>query len=167
MMLREFWLQWTLRKCNKSANYAGFLEAQHFLILFDFEPPTNRAEIDLLEKELIKTGKSVHKLGFVNQKNETKQTVVGRYFKNDLNWIKKPKKHVYSSLPPKLDVLIDWTVMPKSPNDFLVATLKAGLVVGVNRELPCFDVNISNNKAQKNELVIAEIMKYLKIINHE
>ncbi len=162
--MRSFLLNRSIKKHASPGQYVGWKRVQSIFILFDEHEGEHRPEIDELQQVLENEGKSVGLLKFASAKKPKENVPAATYFKADLNLTKKPKKHVAEMVPKSADVLIDWTKMPESPNDFLATDCNAGIKLGIDRSLPCFDITVSGQAFMPGK-VIEEILKYLKLIN--
>ena len=164
--MRNFLLNRTLKKQPDQAKYNGFAAAKTVMLVFDETALEPRPEIEELKNLLEKEGKQVVPIRFYQAKKPKENLPPNTYFRADCALAKNPRKRVYNGLPSAVDVLIDWTKGNPSPNDFISARINAPLKLGVDRNLPCFALVIKGHGHMPGK-VIEEIMKYIKLINHE
>lgn len=164
--MRNFLLNRTLKKQSDQAKYNGFTAAKTILLVFDETALDPRPEIEELKTLLEKEGKQVVSIRFYQTKKPKENLPANTYFPADVTLARKPAKKVVANLPKTVDVLVDWTKGNPSPNDFISAAINAPLKLGVDRNLPCFALTIRGHGHMPGK-VVEEIMKYLKLINHE
>lgn len=162
--MRNFLLNWHLKKSSVPRQYIGWKKMKSVIIVYDVLDGDHRPEVFKLIELLKQEGKSVYILGYHYGKKPKENQPNDTYFKQDTTLIKSPKRQVRESLPGEVDLLIDWSKAPKSPNDFLTVRIKSGLKLGIDRNLPCFDITIKGHEFMP-ENVIEEVMKYIKLIN--
>ena len=164
--MRNYLLNRTLKKNNADATYKGFARLKTVLLVYDEPELAHRKDVQALAEALTASGKKVTTICLKQGKKPKENAAASMYFKADVSLIKKPMKHILSNLPASVDLLIDWTKEAGSPNDFIAASVHAPLKLGINKNLSCFALNIAD-KGHPEATVINEIMKYLKLINHE
>lgn len=163
--MRNYLLHRALKKNTESTKYQGFLKLKTVLLVYDAEETETRKDVEQLRKALTDAGKQVTLFCYRSGKKPKENVPKNTYFTADVNMLKKPTNRVVANIPNVVDVLIDWTKATVSPNDFLAATTKATLKIGINKNLPCFALAIQD-RGNPKEKVIEEVMKYLKLINH-
>lgn len=163
--MRKFLLNKALKANVNNQSYRGWGEVAGVQLLFDYQTNILRPEIDVLINALKKEGKWVDALIYFNKLKPKADILTDVYYLDDTMLLKKPRQTIIDRLNNDASVLIDWTLGKRSPNDFLAAHSKAAFKIGIDRHLPCFDLTISGHGNMPDK-VIAEILKYLKLINH-
>ena len=163
--LRNYLLQLALNKHRTELSYKGWKNVSTIQVLFD-EPKNSMPLVNNLVKRLEAEGKKVQVLHFKEEKKPKENSQRNTYYLSDVSYLGRPKKAVFSNYNQNTDVLIDWTKSEISPNDFLSANSNAGFKIGIDRSLACFDFTIKQNQMNA-EQVTNEILKYLKMINHD
>jgi hypothetical protein len=164
-MWRNFLIKRALKSAPKQDAYPGWEAVTHVQLLFEELPNQPRPEIEALRNALEKEGKKVETLIYHKGKKPKIDAPADTYYPNDLTLFRKPRKRIVSQTSQSASVLIDWSTTAKCPNDFVAIGNNALLKLGIGRNLPCFNITISTNGIMP-EKVIAEILKYLKMINH-
>jgi hypothetical protein len=162
--MRNFLLNRYLKKNANVQDYVGWQAVKAIVLLYDVEQNGTRPEIGQLADRLITEGKTLSILCFQEGKKPAENVPQHTFYKKDTTLFGSPKSAVRERLPQQADILIDWTKAPTSPNDFFAARIKSGLKLGVDRTLSCFDVTIQGRQSAP-EMVIEEIVKYIKMIN--
>ena len=161
-VIRTYYLEKALRDHRDTIDYKGWPSVKTILVLFDENPERPSPHLSVL-KHLEGIGPKIDHLVYSATKKPKENVPECTYFKGDVSYFGRPKKQILNQLA-QADVLIDWTGQAQSPNDFLVATHAAGFKVGIDRDLPCFDLVVKGgNNAQDD--IVNEIVNYLKLIN--
>jgi len=164
--MRKFLLNKAFRANQNRKNYPGWRAAKEVQLLFDEIPHSPRPEIEALKSALKKEGKRVDVMIYHNKLKPKAGALPDVYYLDEAMILKKPGQKITRRLNQDASVLIDWTLGKRCPNDFLAAESQAGLKIGIDRTLPCFDMVIAGHGNMPNK-VIDEILKYLKMINNE
>ena len=164
-MVRNFLINRALKSAPEQCVYPGWEAVTHVQLLFDELPNQPRPEIEALQNALKKEGKTVQTLIYHKGKKPKLDAPVDRYYPKDLTLFRKPRKRIVAQTAQNATVLIYWSTIINSPNDFLAIGNNSLLKLGIGRNLPCFNITISANGIMP-EKVIAEILKYVKMINH-
>jgi hypothetical protein len=162
--MRNYLLNRHIKKNNLTHKYLGWGQIKTIALVYDVLDGDHRPEVFELIDILKKEGKTIHLLGYHYGKKPKENPPTDTYFKQDTTLIRSPKRQVRESMPGEVDLLIDWSKAPTSPNDFLAARIKSGLKLGIDRNLPCFDITIKGHEFMPDK-VIEEVMKYIKMIN--
>ncbi len=144
--------------------YPGWSQVKTVLILAGLAKENHRDKIDLLRAALQKEGKTVQVVFHLPVKKPKENPQPEVYYRNSVNIYGKPKSEVFKTLTIPTDVLIDWSTLEKSPNDFIALQYVAKMKIGINRNLPCFTFTVVED-GQPTQEIINEILKYLKLIN--
>lgn len=164
-IIRDYLLNKTLLNA-KAGPYVGWTKVKTVTILADTSTERNSSYIFLLKDRLEKDGKTTNFMTFAPQKRPKEKALQNTYYKSDLYLFGKPKKNVAEAISSDADVLINWALEEDSPNDFIAAAAKSSLKIGVGHTLSCYDLEIKDD-ANNPQKVVEEIIKYLKMINHE
>lgn len=161
---RSYFLKKALSKAN-SGVYKGWDDARDILIVYDQNSKEDGLFINKLSKRFETDQKKVHFIKFIEGKKPKENVPPNTYYKRDVTLCGKPKKAVVKGLDDSCDILVDWTKGEKSPNEFISIEMPAKFKVGINKQLPCFDM-VVKNLDHEDDKIIEEILKYLKMINH-
>lgn len=163
--LRNLLISRALKSHSTALVYKGWKNFKTVQILSDQPLETNK-ELNDLVKMLENEGRNVQLLNYNDIKKPKEGGAAQTYYSTDVSYLGRPKKAVFGIFNPNTDVLIDWTVAEESPNDFLSANSNSGFKIGIGRSLPCFDFTVKLSQESKDQ-VTNEILKYLKMINHD
>ncbi len=163
--IRNYFLR-KLFNTKRVTVYAGWHNVKSVLLLCDEIQGNKNTAILALKELLEKEDKTINMLTFVAHKKPKENAQMDCYYTSDVTFFGRPKITVLQRLSNNVDVLIDWSTGTNSPNDFIAASSTASFKIGINQKLPCFDLEIKDDE-QNRTLVIEQIEKYLKLINHE
>jgi hypothetical protein len=164
-LFRTYFLNKAIKKAETSL-YIGWQKVETITILYDAKEDADCTFISTLISELEKDGKKTDLLNFAAIKRPKENPAPNTYYNQDVDIFGQPKKRVLQKHHWQMDVLINWTTMQDSPNDFILAGAKCGLKIGVGKSLDCCDLVIKD-QGENRQKVINEILKCLKMINHE
>lgn len=162
--IRTYYLEKALRAHRTQIDYTGWTNVNSVLILFDADAEHLGDHLSIL-KHFSDISPKVHHFVYAQTKKPKSDLPANTYFKRDVSYIGRPKKAIFNLLP-EVDVLIDWTKKETSPNDFLAVASNAGFKIGVDRNLPCFDLVVKGKDNTATD-VVNEILNYLKLINND
>ena len=164
---------WQLKKLHqsnpKASKFPGFSKVKSILVLGetangDWPEPVFQWTLQLLAE-----GKEVFTFLHWDRKR-SKEEVKGdkplpknTYFKDQTNWLGKPKLgEMAQRFPTQVDVIIDFTMNEKSANEFIFAGVKANFTVGVVKGPYDLTVSVVEGNYQAT---VDEMNQLLRLIN--
>jgi hypothetical protein len=138
-------------------------------ILFDGTDEGDRRAVLEYADELVRGGKKVELMGFVNDPKPKEEPPFPHFFPKDLDWFFRPKKDAALAFAEKaFDVLICAHLTDHRPLEYLAAKSNAHLRVGRYREdrTHCYDLMIDGGDGDLKSLV-RQMDQYLKIVNRK
>lgn len=162
--LRQFFINRLLKKHRATTEYNGWDSVTSILLLWDFSSDKQRQKVNELISNLEKEGKRVEQVQYIPQKRPKEGAQEKAYYSTETGFFMQPKRTFINHLTKSTDVLIDWSTLPNTPNDFLALQTAAQLKIGVDRTLPIYDIQVSDDGLDAKK-TSNEILKYLKLIN--
>jgi len=150
--MHHFALEKQLNSLHTTRVPKDFEDSKTIALLFDATDPEQRYQIMDFENELIKRGKYVRKLAFINSK-EPNENLAFKYFnKTTLDFYLKPTgSEVEDFLNTPFDILINLSMNANIPCEYICALSSAHLRVGPFTEKTyCYDLMIDTSGGNKD-----------------
>lgn len=163
----ETHLKQKLSQTKASRTSVEFEMAESIGILFDATEPSNRNKVIAYAQKLIKNGKKVNLLGFVNNKQKELSFSFKYFTLNEVNWKMIPQGNdVNQFINKKFNILISLCFGKIHPIEYISALSKANLRVGPFSENPnCYDLMIDTPPSKGIDHLIKQVDFYLNRIN--
>ncbi len=159
------------RKMHRKRHVFNLKTGRTIGIVYDATDPATLDTILEFHMELMKRGRKVWVLGFINAKEVPAHYLFRKDFiyfcKKDLNWYGRPvEKDVVRFIKTPFDILIDLSLTDHFVFDFIRGTSPARFKVSRYREGdPYADMMLSLEKDDSLEYFIEVVTRYLETIN--
>ena len=164
---------WALRRAIKKQAprqvlFQNYKDIKTILIVYESEYTEQNAIIKRLRDDLVKDGKDVSLLGYVDKKEIIslvlpKSRIIG---KKNLTWLGQPNEEVILFMQQShYDLLLDLTMRPCRPLHYLALKARADFKAGLDMTKGILDFMISTTEQSSPIFLFEQIVRYLKIIN--
>ncbi len=164
---------WTLRRAirkqaPRQVLFLNYQDIKTVLIVYESDGTGQNTVIKRLRDDLVKDGKDVALLGYVDKKDITslvspESRIIG---KKDLTWLDKPNEEVILFMQQShYDLLLDLTMRPCRPLHYLALNARADFKAGLDMTKGILDFMISTTEQSSPIFLFEQIVRYLKMIN--
>lgn len=158
-----------LRKQKRQAKaFPDFARVNSILVLFESDKAEANLEIQKILRQLFHEGKSVDAIGYLPKRESiTAKSEHYRIFdKNDFSLLWKPNKAIREQLQKRhYDLLIDLTLRPILPLQYIALMADAGFKTGRQTEAPyLYDFMIQLQGTEDARYLYEQIRYYLEQI---
>lgn len=167
--------QWVFQKelthNKRTKSVCNLASAKSVGILYEATNIEQIKKIEPFVKYFFDLKKDVKALGFVNKKKladcHIPKLNYDFFYRKDLNWYYKPQNYIINNFVKKeYDILINLSDSRCIPIKYLVASSVAHFKIGQFEEAyQIYDLMINMKKEKNTDMLMQEIINYLKIIN--
>lgn len=156
------------KKAPRQVLFRNYEDIKSILVIYESDYTEQNAVIKRLRDELVRDGKEVSLLGYVNKRDVLslvlpKSRIIGR---KQVGWLDKPSLDVIQFMQQNhYDLLLDLTMNVCRPLQYLALYAPADFKAGMNISSGILDFMIDTSEQGSPVFLFEQIIRYLKMIN--